>query len=135
MFASLLAASRASSLGRAGALTVADIGTGRTCPSGSSPFSRGLALPSPFPFMLPCNGEWSGDVTVRERGPPAPACRGLLTVWVCLSRGVADAGVSGEETADCEDGGGREDEGGLINMDLVPSTNRPPRGGSFIRGR
>ena len=108
MFASLLAASRASNLGLVGCTrTDADIYAGRIPPSGSTSLAL-LGVPSVVP------GRWIGSDDIN--GPPRSG-----SVWGGRRTDEGDPALS----AFTEDGS--------INMDFVPSTNRPPRGGSALR--
>jgi hypothetical protein len=108
MFASLLAASRASNLGLVGCTrTDADMYAGRIPPSGStSAVLRGI--PSTVPRR------WTGSDDIN--GPPRSGS-------VLEGRGTegGDPALSACAEDDC------------TIMDFVPSTNRPPRGGSVLR--
>jgi hypothetical protein len=78
-----------------------------------------------LPFADPCKGEsCSGEETPRGKVPPPS--RGSPAL------GVDGEAASGDDMEGCKGDGGTVDEGGLINMDLEPSTRRPPKGGSFV---
>lgn len=108
MFASLLAASRASNFRLIGCTrTEADIYAGRIPPSGST-----SAAPREVPSVV--SGRWTGseDITGPPRSGSILEDRG--TVWA-------------------EGDGNDDDDDGCMNIDLVPSANRPPSGGSLLR--
>jgi len=112
MFASLLAASRASNLRLVGC-TRTDADIGRIPPSGStSPAPRGV------PSVVP--GRWIGSEDIN--GLPRSGS-------VLEDRGTA---VGNPELWACGDGNDDDDDG-CMNMDFVPSANRPPSGGSVPR--
>ena len=109
MFASLLAASRASNFRRIGCTrTDADICAGRIPPSGST-----SPAPRDVPSAVP--GRWIGSEDIN--GPPRSGS-------VLEDRGTA--------VENPEPGIWAEDDG-FMNIDFVPSANRPPSGGSLLR--
>ena len=115
MFASLLAASRASNFRLVGCTrTDADIWEGRIPPSGST---------SLVPRMVPSveKGRWTGSEDIN--GPPESGS-------MLAGRGIP---VGALGTSASEGDGNDDDDDGCINIDLVPSMNRPPRGGSVLR--
>jgi len=115
MFASLLAASRASNFRLVGCTrTDADIKEGRIPPSGSTSL-----VPRTAPSVE--LGRWTGPEDIN--GPPESGS-------VLGGRGTP-VGVLG--TSACEWEGNDGDDVGCMNIDFVPSTNRPPRGGSVLR--
>lgn len=108
MFASLLAASRASNFRLVGwTRTEADIYAGRIPPSGST-----SPAPREVPSVVP--GRWTGSEDIT--GPPRSGS-------VLEDRGIAWA----------EGDGNDDDDDGCANIDFVPSANRPPSGGSLPR--
>lgn len=120
MFASLLAASLASNLGLVGCtLTDADMKFGRTPPRGST--SEAL-----FASGLADGPTCAADVGLLRGSSPAagPVSGGAGT------RGVL--GVIGDAIAG--DAGAAPRGLGEMNIDLVPSTKRPPRGGPLLAG-
>lgn len=122
MFASLLAASRASSRGRVGCTrTDALMNDGRAVPSGSNPSSR----PGPAFSLTGVDGpalsgsaaydaDFASGCRCGEGEPPVAECRGD---W----KPEAGVGMPAE--------GVRGDGVCLTNIDFVPSTKRPPSGG------
>ena len=110
MFASLLAASRASNLRLVGSRMDADMNAGRIPPSGStSPAPRGV------PSVVPGRLIGSEDTN----GPPRSGS-------VSEDRGTTEGSP---ELSVCAEDGNDDDDDGCMNMDFVPSANRPPSGG------
>jgi len=116
MFASLLAASRASSLRLVGCTCMdADIKAGRMPPSGSTSLA-----PRDVPSDVP--GRWMGSEDAN--GPPKSG-----SVLSGRDKTVGDPALPA-----CAEDGNDDDDDGCMNMDFVPSTtSRPPRGGSVLR--
>lgn len=115
MFASLLAASRASNFRLVGCTrTDADIKEGRIPPSGSTSL-----VPRAVPSVV--KGRWTGSEDIN--GPPESGS--------VLAGGGTPVGVL--ENSACEGDGNDDDDVECMNIDFVPSTNRPPRGGSVLR--
>jgi len=116
MFASLLAASRASNFRLVGCTrTDADIYAGRIPPSGST-----SPAPREVPSVVP--GRWIGSEDIN--GPPRSGS-------VLEDRGTAVEDPEPRTWGD--DDGNDDDDDGCMNMDFVPSANRPPSGGSLPR--
>lgn len=115
MFASLLAASRASNFRLVGCTRRdADIKEGRIPPSGSTSL-----VPRPVPSVVEGRRKGSEDTN----GPPESGS-------VLGGRGNP-VGVLGASACEGDENDGDDD--GCMNIDFVPSMKRPPRGGSVLR--
>ena len=128
MFASLLAASLASNLGLVGCTrTEADMKVGFVMPSGSKSLPGEVGI-RPFAEAV---GE---KLAVAELASGCGAAEEDEDAETGVWRGESGCGArekegeSGDRAA-----GARGDDVDLTNMDFVPSTNRPPRGGLSTR--
>ena len=119
MLASLLAASLASNLGLEGcALSVALLNAGFAIPSGSN------SSECPFGADV-CNGD-SADAADIDC---ASGC-GAAVDAECRGEDTARLAGPGTEVEE----GANVDDVGFTNMDFVPSTKRPPNGGTSLTG-
>ena len=144
MFASLLAASLASRRGRVGCTrTDADMYAGRAMPNGSRslPGTADTEFERPLTVVGGTNAEaesgsprgWGAGEGAEEGGPEAWSGE----MGVCaVCEGAGDDGTGGNPAVAgfVKPADAKGDEGGLTNIDFVPSTRRPPSGGPSMTG-